>query len=262
MVYLAVTLLRAPGAGFQHRFLACLALGPAVAALLRPVVAAWIQLDTTMSFAEQVEAYGAVVNIAYLTALFGIGAGVFFHVMSDLASGYRQASLTDALTGMLNRRGFLDAAKDGAVTPSALFMIDIDRFKSVNDTYGHHAGDRVIMAVADILGRHVGPPHVAGRLGGEEFAIVLRRVNLATARALAQSLRAAVEVELDGLIDAGLSTTASFGVAMIGEGGMEGALVDADRALYRAKRQGRNAVCVADGYGPPRASRSGGRRSA
>lgn len=238
-------LIGAPDAGFKHWFLGALVSGTAIAAANRPITAAMVQLIyPDMSFAEQANLYGTIVNLVYLTALFGVGAGVFFHVMSDLASGYRNASITDSLTGLFNRRGFIDAAEKIDMRPASLIMLDIDDFKTINDNYGHDAGDRVLAKIAQVIADAATEPHICGRLGGEEFAIALRHTEVKTAQALAQSLRTAITVELDGYIDAGHSVTASFGLAPIIDGGLAQALVVADHALYEAKRAGKDRVRV------------------
>lgn len=245
VAYLVALLVRAPQSGFKHRFLAVLLSGTAFAAANRVITAVYVQaFHPTMSFAWQVETYGAIVNTFYMTTLFGVGAGLVFHVMSDLASDYRSASITDGLTGLLNRRGFIDSASEAGFRPSVLIMLDIDHFKSINDTHGHDAGDRVIAAVAAIMRRVAPQPHLCGRLGGEEFAILLRRTEMATAHALAQSLRTAIAIELEGFVAENHSVTASLGVALVRDGvnGVATALTAADHALYAAKRDGRNLV--------------------
>lgn len=248
IAYVATTLFRLPESGFKHRFLAILLCGVALATANQVVTSAVIQaFYTQMSYAEQLATYGAIASTAHVTALFGFGAGLVFHVMSDLAAEYRNASITDSLTGLLNRRGFIDAVSHGETRPAALVMLDIDRFKAINDTYGHNAGDRVITAVAALMMRAAPSPHLCGRLGGEEFAILLQRAELATAEAVAQSLRTAIEIELDGFVAEDHSVTASFGVALVRDGDIDKALVAADHALYAAKRSGRNMVCVEGG---------------
>ena len=266
VAYVIHALFRVPGSSFKHRFIAVLISGTAVASANRVITATAIQaLFPDMSAAEQTETYGAIVNTVYMMSLFGIGAGLVFHVMSDLASDYRRASVTDALTGLLNRRGFIDAARDVAGRPAALIMLDIDHFKSINDTWGHDAGDRVIAEVAAIMLRAAPEPHICGRLGGEEFAILLKRTEVETAHALAQALRTAIALELDGFVALNHTVTASFGVAQLGESGISSALIAADHALYAAKRSGRNAVRLEGGrrrMGGRAARRAAERRTA
>ena len=248
-VLLGIALLRKTCRTWTIGILAGLLFAVGAAIAVRPFVAGIIAANPALTEAAQVVKYGALISVPFLVSLFGIGAVILFHAMSELVKRHRNASITDSLTGLHNRRGFLDAVAVVPVVPSTLIMLDIDRFKQVNDTYGHDVGDRVIVAVAAVLREHVGSPHIAGRLGGEEFAVLLRHAEVQTGHALAQALRCAIEVALDGLVEDGHTITASLGVAAIGVNGIGGALVDADRALYRAKREGRNRVCIADGFG-------------
>lgn len=161
----------------------------------------------------------------------------------------REISLTDALTGVGNRR-FLDdrlavESERGRRYGSslALFMLDIDHFKRVNDTFGHEAGDRVLQETGALLMRHLRQSDSAARLGGEEFIVLMPDSSLADATVVAERLRAemAAQVRRDPS-----SITASFGVACLraDESGAD-LLARADAALYRAKNAGRNRV-VAD----------------
>ncbi len=127
-------------------------------------------------------------------------------------------------------------------------MIDIDLFKSINDTYGHDVGDEVIKAVAGILQKNKRTSDIAGRLGGEEFALILPEATLDSALAAAEWLR---QLVADGAINVEghrLSVTISIG-ASAGDADMSGVdelLKQADIALYEAKRAGRNRVCRFD----------------
>lgn len=258
--YFVVLLLRAEGAGFQHRFLAFLIAGVVLAALSRPPASLFAQTIPYLSYDQQIATYASIVNLSYLVALFSIGAGVFFHVMSDLAAGYRDASITDSLTGLLNRRGFIDTYDTDAARTAALIMLDIDHFKSINDQFGHSVGDRVIAAVGTILKNTVGRPYLCGRLGGEEFAVVLQHATLPAAEAHAQAIRSAIEIELADQLPDGRPVTASLGVAHVDARGLNAALRAADHALYEAKNSGRNRVCVSAGEMVQHTSRTGDRR--
>ncbi len=159
---------------------------------------------------------------------------------------------TDALTGLANRRAFmaqLDAelaqvAQGGA--PGMLVMLDLDHFKHVNDTYGHAAGDKVLVHLAQILrGQALRQGDLAGRLGGEEFAVLLPRTRADEAAAIAERLRLALE---QSRIDSGegrvITITLSAGLAPL-EGTAGHSLAQADAALYRAKNSGRNRIELA-----------------
>lgn len=155
---------------------------------------------------------------------------------------------SDPLTGLLNRRAFFEKAEEmcvhaGAGTLSAI-MFDIDHFKRINDTYGHGAGDRVISLVAD---QAVRASEIAGRLGGEEFALLLRGVKLPEAVKVAEDLRAtiaAMELSFDG---DQVKLSCSFGVEEWEFGDtIDDLLRRVDLALYDAKAAGRNRVVAFD----------------
>lgn len=164
-----------------------------------------------------------------------------------------RAGLTDVLTGWHNRRYLQSrmreelsrARRDGSTI--ACLMIDVDHFKSVNDTYGHSRGDAVLTAVASIMNERVGSKGAACRLGGEEFVILLPGLTSGEAAKFADELRADIE-EQTALTSASIpDVTVSIGIAAMPEHGTttEDLLERADEALYRAKREGRNRVYVA-----------------
>ena len=170
----------------------------------------------------------------------------------DLHETVQQQAVTDELTGLFNVRQFhsrLDNEIDRAErfgTPLSLVMLDIDKFKSVNDSYGHQQGDRVLVEVARVLRRLSRDVDLPARYGGEEMAVVLPQTDLAGAEQGAERMRAAIEGMQIQRLDGGglLPITASFGVASFpGQAGDKTALIAAaDAALYRAKRGGRNRV--------------------
>jgi diguanylate cyclase (GGDEF)-like protein len=156
---------------------------------------------------------------------------------------------TDPLSGLLNRRGFEERALlvlqhcAAAKVPVALVLADLDHFKALNDRYGHAAGDQVIADFAAKLRAAAGARAVAGRIGGEEFAVLLSLSDLATARLFAEAVRTHYSAgSVDGL-PPGTRVTASFGVAArTGEEGLEPLMRRADEALYKAKKNGRDSV--------------------
>ena len=165
----------------------------------------------------------------------------------------REAAIHDALTGLHNRRAFNEsleravARQDRQGGHFALLLLDIDRFKKLNDTYGHPAGDAALRNTAQLLTHHLRKSDLAARFGGEEFAVLLASTDGAGAHHLAEKVRAEVErgrLVFDG---ARLGVTVSIGVAVWPEDGREPAgLVGAvDRALYAAKEGGRNRVVAA-----------------
>nr|WP_052170348.1 GGDEF domain-containing protein [Massilia sp. JS1662] len=164
----------------------------------------------------------------------------------------RRASLTDALTGWLNRRALQDTA-DAAFDRcrrdlSGLFFItfDIDHFKSINDRYGHGVGDAAIRHVTDCAGDVLRGHDTLFRIGGEEFAVLLAGQRLHDVRVIAERLReriAATPLRTEGLI---VPMTVSVGVAAFShhDPDWEAVLRRADAALYRAKTNGRNRVDI------------------
>jgi len=161
---------------------------------------------------------------------------------------YRRAAETDVLTGQPNRRAFMAEAErlvtDTTRWPACMLVIDVDRFKSINDTVGHAGGDAVLVTVASTIRSHLRPADTFGRLGGEEFGALLPNTTLASAMTLAEGLRArvaALDIAAGGTT---LRTTVSIGVSMIAGGKPDlDTLIDrADACLYEAKRTGRNRV--------------------
>jgi diguanylate cyclase (GGDEF)-like protein len=161
---------------------------------------------------------------------------------------------TDSLTGLANRRHFMLLAEKelsrtlrygGALT---VLMVDIDFFKKTNDTYGHSTGDIVLQALAERFRAELRDQDIVGRLGGEEFAIILPQTDAASALEVAERLRLAVETN-GVVLPQGLPIrfTVSIGAAVLSDSNtnIEILLSQADKALYQAKRTGRNRVVAA-----------------
>lgn len=176
-----------------------------------------------------------------------------------LRESLRQQSIRDVLTGLYNRRFLEESAqrellrasrlqKQGRNDGMALLMIDIDHFKRFNDEHGHEVGDQVLIEVAAVLQRQTRGSDVAARYGGEEFTIVLADMPAALALERAEQVRADVEELVLQASGKGLGTiTISIGLAQFPTHGstVEALLLAADKALYEAKRAGRNRVVVA-----------------
>lgn len=164
------------------------------------------------------------------------------------------ASGLDTLTGLRSRVGMAeDMAREmdrfqRTGKPFCLAIVDIDHFKSVNDTYGHDSGDQVLAAVADIISRQIRSFDDAYRLGGEEFMICLKETGIEDATRVIERLREALAgwpIPLPAP-HAPLRVTASFGLVLVRpEASLDTLLHEADQALYQAKRGGRNRVVVA-----------------
>lgn len=166
-----------------------------------------------------------------------------------------ELALTDALTGLPNRRAveyWAERELSGAVRhgfPLWVVMADLDRFKTVNDTFGHEAGDAVLREFSAILKANTRASNICGRIGGEEFVLVLAHVDRPGVQTAIERIRQQLGRHLFAFGTATINVTASFGIA-----GLEGnqtrefdhMLRKADAALYEAKRRGRNRIEFAD----------------
>jgi len=170
-------------------------------------------------------------------------------VLRRMSDALRATAARDPLTQLLNRRG-LDAAlnthfRRGAGT-AHLLLIDIDHFKRINDTHGHHIGDAVLCGVADALRGAVRKGDLICRLGGEEFAAICLESDSASALQVAERVRSAIEQKSmsQGARRNGVHCTVTIGVShgFIGEASLEQAMRQADVALYRGKSAGRNRI--------------------
>ncbi|MEA2757110.1 MAG: two-component system, cell cycle response regulator [Aliidongia sp.] len=182
-------------------------------------------------------------------------------LQDQLLDNYKRGltlALTDGLTGLYNRR-YLTAHLEtlfgrggAAVKDVAVLLFDIDRFKRVNDTYGHAAGDAVLIEVAKRALSNVRGFDLVARYGGEEFLVIMPESTLSAAAAVADRLRRAIGEHLIDVSERALRVTVSIGVAVTGGGVMPPAqlLKNADEALYAAKHAGRNKVMVWHGTGP------------
>lgn len=174
-------------------------------------------------------------------------------LMMERDAALRLAALDD-LTGLPNRRAFESRAEQEQARarrygqPVALVEIDIDRFKGVNDTYGHAAGDRTLSMLAKLLLRQLRAQDVVARLGGEEFVALLPETDMDRALAVCERLRAAVAAMKIEYGEQSFSVTVSLGVTVLlgSDGSIGQALARADKALYRAKAEGRNRVVAAE----------------
>jgi diguanylate cyclase (GGDEF)-like protein len=175
--------------------------------------------------------------------------------LKSKAGEFEQLSVTDPLTGLLNRRYLqnrlaeeLNRSKRHRF-PMTLMMIDVDRFKSYNDTFGHPAGDEALRIVAGILKENLRGADVAARYGGEEFAVLLPQTTVEEAVQIAERIRRQIE----RCSFPHRRVTASIGIASSGPdiSTPDDLIWAADRALYQAKELGRNMVRVFDGNGDP-----------
>lgn len=191
-------------------------------------------------YAYVMQALGCVLGL--FLALAALGANMF-----DLVERYQQDAHIDPLTNLLNRRGFDDSVRQlGALDKkSSLIICDIDRFKSVNDRFGHANGDQVIILLAGML-RQIAPSEaLTARFGGEEFVLFLPDTSAARAFIIANVVRETFEEQAGKRLGIPNGLTASFGVTPVSSGkNIADAIIRADKALYEAKAKGRNLVCM------------------
>ncbi len=199
----------------------------------------------------------ATICSALLTSVMSYKSSIALRRLAQVRAELWEVSRTDQLTGLLNRRGFIEAA-DLALAkakrenmPAVALMCDVDRFKSVNDKFGHDFGDAVLVRLGNLLrAQSETTEMIVGRHGGEEFAALLLGKSAAEAMQTAEAIRracAAEEVRYEGT---STRITVSIGVAPCArEPSLDGLLRDADMALYQAKDAGRDRVMVATAQG-------------
>ncbi len=217
--------------------------------IIRPVVLLSLGsgFDNYVGFQQSV--YWTTVQFSQAMISIVAAISLMVAVAIDQIAELRRQVDDDNLSGLLNRRGF--EAKAGAALrrcldedrPVALLIADLDQFKSINDNHGHAVGDAIIAAFGAHV-RLIGPPEmVAGRIGGEEFALLVPGAGIETGRQLAEAVRTGLEGACAGRIPATLCPTTSIGLTIGAPGTTLSALMqEADQALYEAKRTGRNRV--------------------
>jgi diguanylate cyclase (GGDEF)-like protein len=186
-----------------------------------------------------------VLVIVALGVVVAIGA-VRIAVLHARLAKLQEQAITDPLTGAFNRR-HMDSHLAAAIArrgrtgePASLLLFDVDRFKAINDTFGHGAGDRVLKQLVDLVNGRARRLDVLFRIGGEEFALLLAGARFADALAVAEELRARVA---GGRLLTGRDVSISIGVSELRAGhSVQGWLDEADAALYYAKQNGRNRV--------------------
>lgn len=189
-----------------------------------------------------------------LTILGYIAATLNYRWRYESELTLQRASNTDPMTGVANRRAFIPLLHQEILryqrfgNPFSLIMLDIDHFKSINDTHGHPTGDKVICMLANVCSRESRQTDTVARLGGEEFAILLPQTDRSLAMTLAERIRILVEtLAMTSDENVEFRFTVSMGVAEYpgGEATMEQLMSAADSALYQAKTSGRNRVVMA-----------------
>ena len=173
--------------------------------------------------------------------------------LNEHARRLTDLALTDELTQIANRRSFVASVQSEITRCSrqlcamAFFLLDIDHFKTINDTYGHQAGDAVLRQLAALVKRTLREYDIFGRIGGEEFGVFLSQTNRETAEEVAERLRQLIAHEAFFIDGRELNITLSIGIALARDKtSFEQLYADADAALYQAKHSGRNKVIVAE----------------
>jgi two-component system cell cycle response regulator len=169
--------------------------------------------------------------------------------MAALMDESQKLATTDPLTGLANRRALLAALQIEIAfsrrhaSPLSFLLMDVDHFKTINDTHGHAAGDQVLAAIGDLLRAELRVPDISARWGGEEFVVVLKHTDGNGGVVAAERIRRAVQALAISVTDQRIPVTVSIGVAEFDSADSAETMVDrADRAMYRAKTGGRNRV--------------------
>ncbi len=191
-------------------------------------------------------AYWFVLNVAVVTLMLAIAMALCGMAAIDVMREVQDFAESDFLSGLLIRSAFtreVAVISHTSDTICGIILFDLDHFKHINDAYGHSVGDNVIRAIGELVLRSVSEDAISGRLGGEEFAVVLPGFALTQTHLYAENLRQAImRLNVDGL-DANTRVTASFGITLQLPGqSFEQAYKEADLSLYQAKLNGRNRV--------------------
>lgn len=244
----SLTLLRAPRREVFDRLVILMMVLSAINFFTRPVLTLLVERSFDASVYRETIYYSvlnlALTIMALVTAMTLIGASV-----SDLMRSVKERGDRDPLTGLRNRRSFetdiralAERARREGVSMS-LVVADIDNFKQVNDVFGHQAGDLAIANFGRLISNMVRDCDLSGRIGGEEFCIVVWNCDLGAASRLAERIRFQFASERQEGVSEGIRLTASFGVAeWQGDERYAKVFARADAALYRAKETGRNRV--------------------
>jgi diguanylate cyclase (GGDEF)-like protein len=195
--------------------------------------------------------------INFVGLLYALGVTTFLIMMLNGRNEekHRISALVDPLTGLGNRRAFMDRAQrmfdrhGHDASPVALLAFDLDRFKRINDTFGHATGDRVLCVFADVLSSALRSSNIVARIGGEEFVAVVPGASDEAAVAIAGRIANAFQDAAQFLDGQKIEATVSVGVATNGGRmcNVADVLASADGALYQAKNAGRNRVVFAGG---------------
>lgn len=199
---------------------------------------AWILTELPTNWAESIN------SILVIVGLTSIGALSLAANQARVSRFHQMEALTDPLTKLLNRRALTERYSKPARPRTAVVLFDLDHFKSINDSYGHAAGDLVLRHFAEIISTRIRVSDIAARVGGEEFCVILHNVDQQMAVKFAERIRMKTEEKTVTSLNRQIEVTVSVGVAYAAgrEEGFDALLERADRALYEAKTDGRNRV--------------------
>ena len=184
-------------------------------------------------------------SIVVIVGLTGIGTVSLSLNQARISNRHKREAMTDALTGLLNRRALLQSQPGTVPVGTALVAMDLDHFKTINDQFGHDSGDQTLRAFAELIRANIRSADLAARIGGEEFCVVLSDSTMRSAAAIAERIRAETEAMTVRTASAAIRTTLSAGIAYAtGAETIQSLLIRADEALYEAKASGRNRVKV------------------
>jgi len=229
--------------------------------ILRPLAIFWVEGTFGPETMFRSSFYWTTVQFSHAVISVMLSLNLLVAVAIDLLSELKREASTDPLSGLLNRRGFeakaaaalARCAEDGQ--PACILVADLDHLKYINDGFGHALGDRVIALFGQYIAAVQQPGMIAGRIGGEEFAVLLPGAGLPAARQFSESLRTGLSASCAGRVPAALRPTVSIGLSRFASGdSLYSLLTAADEALYEAKKSGRDRVCTA---APARASWQG-----
>lgn len=225
-------------------------------ALFLFVAATIALLQGTQVNNDYLKLYTMINFITVPVAHVGMAVFIVFIMTSDLAEEMENLATTDVLTGCLNRRGFYQKAQDQLTSfineqkHVCLIYWDIDVFKTINDEFGHAGGDKALTETAKRVQQQIKSSDIIGRIGGEEFVILVGRATYQEAEEIAERLRSCIASTPIKYKKHKINVTASFGVIDIKEHDVpiEKAIDLADKALYLAKEEGRNKVARASAF--------------
>lgn len=202
----------------------------------------------------------AILSLIFIPAIILLSKAIYSSRLSAIRANdaleknveeLHKLSITDSLTNIYNRRYFFEASKNLILLAFrerkkvSLLMLDIDYFKKINDIYGHHVGDFILISVVNDIKNIIRSSDIFARVGGEEFTILLNDTPINSARGIAEKIRAIIENKNFIYNTTAINITVSIGVAELNQqnNSIEELYKEADKQLYKAKENGRNRVC-------------------